>query len=248
PECGTLLRTEKEDKKVILKGIGHPVVDAGGTRNAITLSVDGITLDGFSATNSNWRDAGGIYVDSNNNILTNNTANNNYYGIYLKSSSNNTLQNNLMSNNNYNFGLHGYTDLDFSSNNIDKSNLVDGKPIYYLVGEYQARIKIWIENTTGSNFTLLNNSYLLPRNLNYTNPNFKVFRVPNIKSGNYTWYAHLLNASTEEVVSRSSATWTFSATTSLPSEEFKVHRLDNTAFFLFLIWLIKVFNKDLISR
>jgi parallel beta-helix repeat protein len=40
------------DKSVTLKGIGHPVVDANGSGSAITLSADGITLVGFTATNS----------------------------------------------------------------------------------------------------------------------------------------------------------------------------------------------------
>lgn len=43
-------------KQLILKGIdtgsGKPVVDAGGSGSAITLSADGITLEGFTATNA----------------------------------------------------------------------------------------------------------------------------------------------------------------------------------------------------
>jgi hypothetical protein len=40
------------NKSVTLIGIGHPVVDACGEGSAITLSADGITLVGFTATNS----------------------------------------------------------------------------------------------------------------------------------------------------------------------------------------------------
>lgn len=87
---------------------------------------------------------------------------------------------------------------------------------------YQARVNIWIETLNGKNYTLLNKSYLLPANLNYTNPNFKVFRVPNIISGNYTWYAQLANTSTGDLISSSSATWTFSATTSEQFEDLKL--------------------------
>ena len=44
------------DRSVTLKGIDHPVVDAGGEGSVITLTADGITLEGFTATNaeSSW--------------------------------------------------------------------------------------------------------------------------------------------------------------------------------------------------
>ena len=60
------------DKSVTLKGIGHPVVDAGGRESAITLTEDMITLVGFTATNSGFSYAG-IKVTSNNNTITGNT-------------------------------------------------------------------------------------------------------------------------------------------------------------------------------
>ncbi|MFQ6057078.1 MAG: hypothetical protein ACE5J3_13990, partial [Methanosarcinales archaeon] len=63
---------------------------------------------------------------------------------------------------------------------------------------------------------------LLPRNLNYTNPNFKSFTLPNIPSGSYTWYAQLTNTTTGKVISISSKAWTFTGTTSLTSEELKL--------------------------
>jgi len=78
----------------------------------------------------------GIYLDSpsSNNTITDNNASSNDYGIYLDYSGGNTLRNNSMSGNRYNFGIDGGSYLDFD-NDIDTSNLVDGKPIYYLVGD-----------------------------------------------------------------------------------------------------------------
>ncbi|MFZ2070157.1 MAG: NosD domain-containing protein [Halobacteriota archaeon] len=77
----------------------------------------------------------GIYLNaSNSNIVTdNNASNNSLSGIYVVDSSNNTLRNNLMMGNLWNFGTDGDSYSDFN-NDIDTSNLVDGKPIYYLVG------------------------------------------------------------------------------------------------------------------
>ncbi len=71
----------------------------------------------------------GIFLShsSNNNVLSDNIALNNIIG--LEDSSNNTLMSNIMS---Y-FDLQGHIDLHFD-NQIDTSNLVNGKPIYYIKG------------------------------------------------------------------------------------------------------------------
>ena len=83
----------------------------------------------------------GIYLASysSNNTIADNNAGSNDYGIYLDYSSGNTLRNNSMSGNSYNFGIDGGSYSDFD-NDIDTSNLVDGKPIYYLVGDSDAVI------------------------------------------------------------------------------------------------------------
>jgi len=71
----------------------------------------------------------GIYLDgSENNTLYNNTCGNNGEGIYLYSSFNIKMRNNTLSNNRYNFGVEG-----IFVHDIDTSNLVNGKPIRYLV-------------------------------------------------------------------------------------------------------------------
>jgi parallel beta-helix repeat protein len=90
------------------------------------------TLTG-NITNSNGQ---GIDLhESNANNLTNNTAsNNNSYGIYIFNSSGNILTGNTMSANRYNFYVAGYQSSDFD-NNIDTTNTVDGKPIYYVYGD-----------------------------------------------------------------------------------------------------------------
>jgi len=74
-----------------------------------------------------------LYESGSNTITGNNARNNSYYGIHLQYSGNNTLRNNLMTGNLYNFGVEGDSTSDFY-NDADISNLVDGKPIYYLNG------------------------------------------------------------------------------------------------------------------
>jgi parallel beta-helix repeat protein len=83
--------------------------------------------------NNNVSNGDGIWLSySSNNTLTSNTANSNSnYGIYLSFSGNNTLTSNLMSDNRYNFGVSGWGDSYFD-NNIDTTNRVNGKPVYYI--------------------------------------------------------------------------------------------------------------------
>jgi parallel beta-helix repeat protein len=76
----------------------------------------------------------GIGLDhSDNNTLDNNTCENNGGGIYLYDSDNIKMRNNNLSNNRYNFGMEGTT-LSHFVHDIDNSNLVNGKPIRYLMG------------------------------------------------------------------------------------------------------------------
>ncbi|MBC7114707.1 MAG: right-handed parallel beta-helix repeat-containing protein, partial [Archaeoglobi archaeon] len=113
--------------------------------------------------NSNY----GIYLSSsNNNILSNITASNNDYGILLSSSTNNTLRNTTLSDNHYNFGILG-SDLNHFIQNIDTSNTVNGKPIYYYVSESDKVIPsdagfigiINSRNITARDLILTNNSH-----------------------------------------------------------------------------------------
>jgi parallel beta-helix repeat protein len=82
----------------------------------------------------------GILLQSstNNRLIGNNVSNNNY-GIQLLNSGNDTLRNNVCTDNLYNFVCEGGTLADYQ-HDIDVSNTVDGRPIYYLVGKYSATV------------------------------------------------------------------------------------------------------------
>jgi len=108
---GTYYEDVNVTKQLILRGVdtgsGKPVVAAGGNGSAITLSANGIVLDGFTVTNSGHssNDAG-IKVTSNyNNITGNNASSNNNYGISLYYSNNNRISGNNASNNRW-AGIH----------------------------------------------------------------------------------------------------------------------------------------------
>ena len=74
---------------------------------------------------------------SNHNSLLSNEAFANTYGISLRGSPKNLLRDSLLHNNSYNLRLSGrdgmYSPIYFDQD-IDASNLVDGKPVCYLVG------------------------------------------------------------------------------------------------------------------
>ena len=151
-------------KQLSLIGISFPEINAGRSGSAIKVIADGCLVEGFSVTGSYH--AAGISVESDNNFIRNITASNNHYGIYLDSTSNNTLTNNTMSGNTYNFGVYG-RNLTHYLHNIDKTNLVDGKTVYYWVNRQNQQIPddagfvgiINCTNITVRDLTLTNNNY-----------------------------------------------------------------------------------------
>ncbi len=123
---GTYHENVVVNRSIVLKGVntgsGLPVVDGSGGNIAITISASGVTLQGFTATDATY----GIYVMSNNNIITGNTANNNIKdGIVIHSSNQNSLTDNTANNN----GVTGDKDdngilLENSNNNTLSGNTV----------------------------------------------------------------------------------------------------------------------------
>jgi parallel beta-helix repeat protein len=90
------------------------------------------TIQDNSITNNGY----GLYFlsSSNNNAYRNNITNNEY-GVYLYLSSHHTLSQNIMTSNKYNVYVFGALDLDFFIHSIDVSNIIDEKPIYYLINQ-----------------------------------------------------------------------------------------------------------------
>jgi len=90
---GTYFENVNVTKQLTLRGIGNPVVDAGYSGDAITLSANGIKLEGFTANAG----ISGIYSSYfSHNTLSNNTVRGGDYGFNLISSSNNTLSHNTV--------------------------------------------------------------------------------------------------------------------------------------------------------
>jgi nitrous oxidase accessory protein len=114
----------------------NTLIDNNASNNDIGICLlysNNNTISRNNASNNGYL---GILLEiySKNNTLSGNNVSNNDIGIYLDSSNNNnnTLRGNTMTGNREHFDLGGDTDSDFD-NDIDTSNLVDGRPIYYLI-------------------------------------------------------------------------------------------------------------------
>ena len=177
------------------------------SNNVLDNRDDGIwvgSLEDSTITNNNASNNGfvGIYLrDSHSSTLTSNTADSNYYaGIWLDYSDSSTLTGNTMSGNKCNFGVYGGSLSDYILN-IDTSNLVDGKPIYYWVDRHGGTIPddagfVGIVNSrdiTVKDLTLTNNGQGVI--LAYTN-NSRIENVNasnNCENGIYLLHSHSNN-------------------------------------------------------
>ena len=98
------------------------------SENIITDTTYGIWISPYITADGPWFKGG----DSS---ISGNTVKDNTYGITIQESSKNVLRNNQMSNNEVNFWVDGSLQMANFIHDIDASNTVNGKPIYYWVNE-----------------------------------------------------------------------------------------------------------------
>jgi parallel beta-helix repeat protein len=111
------------------------------TRNNITNNILGIWF-GYSAYDNNvtlnslTNNNDGMYLmdASNNKISRNNITNNEHIGVRMGGAFNNSLSLNMLNNVTYGFEIRG-NELGHFLHSIDVSNLVDEKPVYYLINQ-----------------------------------------------------------------------------------------------------------------
>ena len=152
------------------------------------------TLTNNTAT-GNFLD--GILVrDSGNNTLTNNTAwNNTNFGIRLYFSAPNTLRSNSMAGNRLNFYSWSWESLSELCQDVDTSNMVDGKPVYLLLDKSD----LVIDSSTSAGYVaVINSTNITVKDLNLTHSGFGVLfaftnssRIENV-TGSYCKHSFLL--------------------------------------------------------
>ena len=159
-------------------------------RHLFVLFSDNNTLIGNNVCSTNaiyWGSGYGIHLVGGNNTLIGNNVSNNIYGIFLPSSGNNILRNNIMKENRYNFGL--WNDIDSIFNNqIDTTNIVDGKTLYYLKG---ARDTVYDTYTNVGSFYCVDCVNVTLKNLELKNNGVGIFfwnttksKIQNVNASN----------------------------------------------------------------
>ena len=168
-------------KNMKIRGFNHGIYLDGSSGNTIsgndiTGPISGGYPAGFWVWNSSNNNISGnkitahneygiLFQLSNNNTISGNTLTNNRVGIRLSHSSNNVLRNNQMNGNNENFGI-GYSSLSEFIQDIDTSNTVEGKPIYYWINEHDKTVP------SDAGFVALGNcTNITVQNLKITNNN-----------------------------------------------------------------------------
>ena len=139
--------TKKWQASVLLVSTSESTV----TRNSIKNSDQGICLIG-SVNNSvsgntvtNSGDGIAVKESSNDNMISENTLADNNQGVYLRESSNNTLRRNVMIGNGKHLVVYCgdsvyHHALSRFIHEVDTSNTVDGKPVYYWVNEHDKTV------------------------------------------------------------------------------------------------------------
>jgi len=157
-EAGTYYENVVVSKSISLIGQDRVFTIIDGNLHApiavIRITAGSVNFTGFTVRNGvlNW-DSAGIEVDSDNCFVSDNILTNNTFGIHLKEASSIVLRRNIMSTNKYNFGVDG-NQLSRFIHDIDASNQVNGKPLYYLVNQKDVRVPsdagyVGIVNSTG---------------------------------------------------------------------------------------------------
>lgn len=128
----------------------YPTVDGKNKKGIVfNITASSVEISGFTIKNGKY----GIYLHCNSAKINNNTVISNVDGVFIDRSYNCTLWNNKLNGNGRNFGVGGST-LDHFIHNIDSSNLVDEKPIYYWVNRHNEYVPenagyVAVVNSTG---------------------------------------------------------------------------------------------------
>lgn len=162
-----------ERDNVILDGNGYTLKGNGSStgiflKNRSDIAVKNMKISGFDYGIRLFAEDF-LSMQSANNTISDNQLTDNEYGIFISASSNNVLRNNIMSNNTYNFLIKGGYISEVQTgyiNDIDASNMVDGKPIIYFVNERDKMVSseagfiglINCTNITVKNLIISNNS------------------------------------------------------------------------------------------
>jgi len=160
-------------------------------RNNITDNWEGIYLHELTGNNSihennvsNNRCGIQLCASSNNTISGNQIEHNEEEGIFFELSSRNVLRNNTIAGSNYNLKIWGETFSD-CVNDVDASNTVNGKPIYYWINKQDMTVPL-----DAGFVALINCTNITVQNLSLTK----------------NWHGVLLLSTTNSTITRTNVT------------------------------------------
>jgi len=105
------------------------IIDGNGTGTVVYVDADNIDIREFAIQNG--YDGIHLYLSDGDTIGGNIIINNRHYGVYIRDCNGATLRDNKITGNYYNFGVSGWKP-SYYIHDIDASNMINGKPIYYL--------------------------------------------------------------------------------------------------------------------
>ncbi|MCL6578553.1 MAG: right-handed parallel beta-helix repeat-containing protein [Candidatus Bathyarchaeota archaeon] len=126
------------NKSITIEGFdrSETVLDGANNGTVIDIMADNVKILELTLRHGNPY---GIYLNSTTNCnVTRTIIENNVHGIVIDNSSNCFMRDNDIRYNTYNFGVHGA----HITNDIDISNKVDGKPIYYWINQLDKEVPI----------------------------------------------------------------------------------------------------------
>jgi parallel beta-helix repeat protein len=170
--AGTYIENVEVTKSITLIGenSNNTMIDGGEGASVVNVTnVYNVEIRGFTIQNGGY----GIYLyESSNATISGNTVTNNLdHGILLTFSPNNSLSNNVMTGNPRNLNVMGL-ELSHFIQDIDDSNTVEGKPVYYWISKHNMTVP-----SDAGHVTLVNCTGITVKNLNLTKNNEGVFLV-----------------------------------------------------------------------
>jgi parallel beta-helix repeat protein len=156
----------KIDKSLTIIGNGSnsTIIEGTGLGHTVEISkgVVNVTLKGFTINTTLPSSWAGIYVRGLYNSISENIIYNHKFGVKLYDSTGNILRNNLMQGNQYNLYVWGVS-LSHFMHDIDTSNLVNRKPVYYLINKRNLTVPF-----DAGYVAIINSTDVVVANLNLT--------------------------------------------------------------------------------
>jgi len=167
----------------------------------------------------------GFYLlsSASNSLAGNKASANKEVDIQLEKSVNSTLTNNMMEGNDYNFGVTGNSLLHFY-HDIDASNSVDGKPIYYWINQSEREIPM------DAGFVgIINSINITARDLTLTKNSVGLLLAYSVGS----WIDNVTVSNTDDGISLLASSYSIIANSTISNNDWGINMLSSDNNFLF---------------